>query len=118
MATLTLYFATNRRHRGNDRWKPSGYGIEPSRDGTENLRFGRITLRYDADKAERALKEDCGFGVGNGEALARYFVKQRSGATIEAFRSSIRSSSAPRTLRTMCSNRVSPCGVCRSSPGT
>lgn len=85
MATAELYFATNRRHQGRDRWKPSGYGIEPSRDGTENLRFGRVSLSYDAEQTNRLLQRDCGFGIGDGGELASYFVRQKRRATIEAF---------------------------------
>ena len=90
MATAQVYYVTNRRHRGADRWHPAGYGPEPSRDGTENLRFGRVTIRYDQARAARWLKEDCGFGTGNGEKLARYFLARRSDATVEAFPEDIR----------------------------
>lgn len=85
MATAQLYYATNRHHRGRERWKPTGYGAEPSEDGTENLRFGLVTIRFDHAKAGRYLEDDCGFGAGNGEKLARYFYDQRSKATINAF---------------------------------
>ena len=46
MITLTLYYATNRNHLGQDRWKPDGYGSKFSQDGVENLRFGRLTLLF------------------------------------------------------------------------
>lgn len=85
MATTQLYYATNRRHRGRDRWQPVGYGPQPSRDGTENLRFGRVTISVDDEQIAQYLQDDCGFGPGNGEKLAGYFFKQRTDATIEAF---------------------------------
>ena len=85
MVTAELYFATNRRHRGRDRWNPKGYGIEPSRDGSENLRFGKVGLAYDEAEANMLLQRDCGFGIGDGRALAKYFTSRKRGATIEAF---------------------------------
>ena len=85
MATTQLYYVTNRRHQGRNRWQPTGYGSEPSKDGTENLRFGRISLRFDDGKVAEILQEDCGFGNGNGERLARYFFDQRNEAKITAF---------------------------------
>ncbi|MCY4441329.1 MAG: alpha/beta hydrolase [Deltaproteobacteria bacterium] len=85
MATTQLYYATNRHYRGRDRWKPTGYGPESSEDGTENLRFGLVTIRYDHATVAGYLADDCGFGAGNGEKLSRYFYGQRSKATINAF---------------------------------
>ena len=85
MAKAILYFATNRRHEGDDRWNPSGYGIEPSEDGTENLRFGRVTLNYDKREALKHLQKDCGFGNGDGQGLADYLHSQSSSGVIKAF---------------------------------
>jgi esterase/lipase superfamily enzyme len=85
MAELTVYFATNRRHRGRDRWKPSGYSGEPSKDGSENLRFGRVRLSFSEDRVQRELNRDCGFGTGDGEKLAAYLHSQRRHARIDAF---------------------------------
>ena len=85
MGTAQLYYATNRRHRGPDRWKPTGYGIEPSKDGTENLRFGLVTIPFDDEQVAQCLEEDCGFGTGNGRKFTRYFSYQRRAANIEAF---------------------------------
>ena len=87
---IQIYYATNRRHRGLDRWQPTGYGIEPSKDGTENLRFGMVTLHCDGGKVAECLEADCGFGTGDGVRLARYFFEQRRSATIEAFREDLR----------------------------
>ena len=99
MATTQVYYATNRRHRGADRWHPTGYGPEPSKDGAENLRFGRVTIRYDQARAARWLEEDCGFGTGNGEKLARYFLARRRDATIEAFPEELRKDENESTQR-------------------
>ena len=85
MEQAVLYYATNRRHIGSDRWQPTGYGSEVSKDGSENLRFGMVSLDYDATKAASYLTKDCGFGAGSGDALAAYLAKQRSASKIEAF---------------------------------
>ncbi len=89
METAELYYVTNRRHIGPNRWKPKGYGSEPSKDGEENLRFGLLKTSYDKSKVTQFLNEDCGFGNGNGEKLSDYFSenlqKTESGTSIEAF---------------------------------
>ena len=76
MVTTQLYYATNRRHRGRERWKPTGYGSEPSRDGTENLRFGRVTIPVDDGQVAQCLEDECGFGTGNGERLVNDDIRQ------------------------------------------
>jgi len=86
MPELALYYATNRRHTGSDRWHPTGYGSAPSKDGAENLRFGCVTLPYDEQQVARDLSRNCGFGTGDGEVLAQHLLKfGRKGARIEAF---------------------------------
>jgi len=80
-----LYYVTNRRHRGDDRWAPESYGNEPSCSGTENLRFGRVLLPYDRDDVLTHLGSDSGFGKGNGGSLARYLAGQAGEARIKAF---------------------------------
>ena len=90
MNRIQIYYVTNRRHRGPDRWAPTGYGIETSKDGMENLRFGTVTVRCDEDKVSEYLEHDGGFGTGDGLRLARYFLDQRRDATIEAFREDLR----------------------------
>ena len=86
MATTQLYDATNRHHRGRDRWKPTGYGPEPSEDGTENLRFGLVTIGYDHAKVTRYLEDDCGFEsdqprgkLGSSRAFSKLQAKMNSG---------------------------------------
>ena len=86
MAELTLYYATNRRHKGKNQWRPGGYGTELSRSGSENLRFGKVSLKYDKATAQKYLEKGSGFGVGDGEELAGYLYKKRGQARIEAFR--------------------------------
>ena len=86
MQEATIYYATNRRHQGDDQWKPSGYGIEPSKDGNENLRFGCVKVTYDKNQANECLQKDCGFGNGDGNKVAQYLLQQSSQAEIEAFK--------------------------------
>ena len=50
--SLKIYYATNRRHKGRQRWAPTSYGTEFSKDGTENLRLGKVTLQADAAKVK------------------------------------------------------------------
>lgn len=70
MDPLRLYYATNRKHEGADQWNPSGYGIEFSKDGQENLRFGKVALKgVDNRRVNKCLKEK----RGNGEGLLDYF---------------------------------------------
>ncbi len=76
MPELQVYYATNRRHIGRDRWKPSSYGTDFSSDGMENLRFGKVTVSADAQRISRFLKKDVGFGSGDGEGLGGYLSKQ------------------------------------------
>jgi esterase/lipase superfamily enzyme len=96
-----LYYATNRRHRGRDQWRPTGYGPDFSeldytdprsgrrsrRAAAQNLRFGRVDWELDAARIERYLNADSGWGAGDGEALARYLGRpaQRRAAQITAF---------------------------------
>ena len=90
MAKLTLYYATNRNHVGNDRWRPDSYGTKFSDDGMENLRFGFVTVAAD-DKKISAFHNtglhDC--GVGDGEGLGGYLAECAKTAAIEAYQESI-----------------------------
>ncbi len=87
MKTFELYFATNRRHQGNDRWRPTGYGIEFSRDGRENLRFGKLSVSVDEQMVDKSLARRVErMGSGDGEQLSSFFARQAKHATIEAFR--------------------------------
>ncbi len=52
---LKLFYATNRRHQGKDRWHPEGYGKDFSRDGMENLPFGQATVEADDYNGTRSL---------------------------------------------------------------
>jgi esterase/lipase superfamily enzyme len=53
MGERVLYFATNRRHEGEDQWNPTGYGSDFSRSGLENLRFGKVTVNVDEAELRR-----------------------------------------------------------------
>ncbi|MBX3458597.1 MAG: alpha/beta hydrolase [Planctomycetes bacterium] len=72
MDNLQLYYATNRRHIGNDRWNPERYGTDFSTDGLENLRFGRVELEVDPKELSRFIKARLRHGSGDGEGLANY----------------------------------------------
>ena len=88
MATLSLYYGTNRGHEGADRWNPTGYGTRFSSDGSENLRFGRISLSVDSAKLKSFLsKKQRGIGDGDGEGLSGLLAKQPM--SIAAYRESI-----------------------------
>ena len=88
---MELYYVTNRRHEGDDRWRPTGYGKDPSGDGFHNLRYGCVTfdetsLQPEIDAALSAVV-DGGHGDGGKVAkLVRPLVKQQ--ASIEAFEES------------------------------
>ena len=73
---ISVYYATNRAHEGEDRFQPLRYGSRFSSDGMENLRFGRVTFSADAAQVNALLEQDrpnC--GPGDGEALQDYFAK-------------------------------------------
>lgn len=95
MATLRLFYATNRNHLGKDRWRPDGYGKKFSDDGVENLRFGRVTVEADASKIAKYLEADLGpMGQGDGESLIEYLAKCADSADIIAYREKINRSIA------------------------
>ena len=86
MTTLSLYYATNRNHEGDNRWKPNGYGKKFSDDGMENLRFGCLTVDADdaaiARYAGKNMKE---MGIGDGGSLGAYLAKCAATAKIQAY---------------------------------
>lgn len=90
MAKLTLYYATNRNHVGNDRWRPDSYGTKFSDDGMENLRFGFVTVAADDKKITAFLNTGLrDGGVGDGEGLGGYLAECAKTAAIEAYQESI-----------------------------
>ena len=76
MSYLELYYATNRRHKGDDRWEPASYGIDFSSDTMENLRFGKVTVKADDQEIQKYLNADVPFGKGNGNGLKNYLSEQ------------------------------------------
>ncbi len=87
MKKITLYYATNRNHIGNDRWKPKGYGKNFSADRSDNLRFGKVELSIDDNKVEKYLKAKKNGRHGDGEGLSEYLIKHaKSKAKISAFK--------------------------------
>ena len=86
MKTLKLYYATNRRHLGKNRFKPDAYGTRFSDDGMENLRFGKVMAAADEKIISSFLGKETGYGRGAGEKLTSYLTDQvRDSAKIEAF---------------------------------
>lgn len=82
---LGLYYATNRRHEGADRWHPKRYGRHFSDDGTENLRFGWLEVEADDAAVARCLAATTGHGRGDGEALTKLLTKAAARARIEPY---------------------------------
>jgi esterase/lipase superfamily enzyme len=90
MKNYSIYYATNRGHIGDNRWRPQGYGKHFSSDGRENLRFGSLQLRADEKEVAKHLAANVGkLGAGDGEKLAGYFSGLAPGATINAFRENL-----------------------------
>ncbi len=86
MKTAKLFYATNRAHQGENRWKPTGYGITFSSDGHENLRFGELTVEYDSQKLNEHLTKEFETGrVGDGEKLSGYLEDHAEQAKIIAY---------------------------------
>ena len=86
MSTLSLYYATNRNHEGDNRWKPVGYGKKFSDDGMENLRFGYLAVDADDAAIARHIGKDMKeMGIGDGESLGVYLTKCAATAKIQAY---------------------------------
>lgn len=88
MKKTQIYFATNRKHEGRDRWNPDGYGKKFSSDGHENLRFGEVTVEYYENTVNEFLKEKFkGNKVGDGEGMTAKLSKMvKKGSTINAYK--------------------------------
>lgn len=97
MTTVNLFYATNRRHLGENRWAPSGYGTDFSSDGQENLRFGKIAFNADGEKINQHLqrKKKGEKDGGDGEKLAAYLKECfDDSSTIKAYREKISNKTA------------------------
>jgi esterase/lipase superfamily enzyme len=99
MFKTSLFYATNRRHRGSDRWAPKGYGGHFSEDGLENLRFGRLTLSVNPTKIDKLLAAPVGNGTGDGDGLTSYLTARAKRADIKAYREKLPDTSTPETLQ-------------------
>ncbi len=75
-----LYFATNRNHKGGDRWHPTRYGKRFSRNGSQNLRFGELIIEPDKNDVKSSLDK------GEGESLASYLTELAKEASITAYK--------------------------------
>ncbi len=81
-----LFFATNRKHEGSNRWSPDTYGERFSSDGHENLRFGELDLDCDEAEIRTYLERDFKEArTGDGEGLASYLAKCSKKAQITAY---------------------------------
>lgn len=90
MAEYTLYYATNRKHIGSDRWHPDGYGTKFSDDGMENLRFGVVRVTAAQNKIKACLNADvASCGTGDGVELAQYLSECAQSAKIDAYEEEI-----------------------------
>lgn len=85
MSDLTLFYATNRKHEGANRWRPKRYGKSFSTDGMENLRFGRLTVKADDAKLRAAMDSSSAGGPVNGGALGSYLTGLAKKADIRAY---------------------------------
>ena len=97
MTTLNLFYATNRRHTGDDRWSPTGYGTDFSSDGQENLRFGKVSFDADDIEIKKHLqrKKKGEKDGGDGEKLAGYLAKcVNKASTIKAYAEKISNKTA------------------------
>jgi hypothetical protein len=86
---IQLFYATNRKHLGPDRWRPTGYGTKFSDDGVENLRFGRLTLDAADAAVRKRLAADGAGGPGDGEGLADLLSESAGSADIRAYEEKI-----------------------------
>jgi len=83
---IKLYYGTNRNFEGGTRWAPREYGTHFSADGSENLRFGALTLTANTQAVAQMLSsvrtddQAC-----HGEELVEILTTAAEGAVIEAF---------------------------------
>ncbi len=86
MEKVQLFFATNRRHEGDNQWKPTSYGKKISSSGHENLRFGELELDFNPKTVQQYIDRQYGDGIiGDGEGLSNYFTEQSKQADITAY---------------------------------
>jgi len=85
MKTYTIYYATNRKHKGPKRWEPTGYANDFSSDGRHNLRFGEIAVQADPATVASYLNHPVGGTEGDGEGLSNYLSKAASKGKIKAY---------------------------------
>jgi len=85
---ITLYYATNRNHQGNNRWEPEGYGKNFSSDRNSNLRFGKVELTVDEKIIETDyLTKTKHKRIGDGIGLSGYLTNlAKKHAKIKAYK--------------------------------
>lgn len=88
---MEIYYVTNRRHEGPDRWHPVRYGKDASNDGMHNLRYGVVSFDLDSVQVEidKAISQRTDGSIGNGNSIAQR-VKSviKYSSTISAFQES------------------------------
>jgi hypothetical protein len=75
MAKYALHYVTNRGHEGKKR-SPDRYGAKFSDSGSENLRFGKLTLDADKIEVDARLASKTSTGTGDGAELNGYFTQR------------------------------------------
>ena len=104
---INLYFATNRNHEGDDRWNPTGYGINFSSDRSSNLRFGKVELEVDDAEIDKYRYGKKNKRDGNGVGLSDYLVKQcQKSASIKAFKDITAGGKSEASVDKLASTRV------------
>ena len=83
MSKYTLYYVTNRGYEGDNKMSPDRYGKKFSDSGSENLRFGKLTVEADATKVAKFLAKKSKAGDGDGVKLTGYFAKRAKNGQIK-----------------------------------
>lgn len=99
MEARELFYVTNRRHRGRDRFHPTSYGTEPSQDGFENLRFGKVSVEVDPAKVEEHFRRRTDAGIGDGNMLSLYLTGLARRARIDAYEETIPDREHPEAIQ-------------------
>lgn len=83
MSKYTLHYVTNRGYEGGSKLSPDRYGKKFSDSGSENLRFGKLTLEADKTEVAKILAKKSKAGEGDGVKLTGYFAKRAKSGQIK-----------------------------------
>ena len=107
MKMISLFYATNRNHEGDDRWNPTGYGQNFSSDRSSNLRFGKVELTVDNEEIKKFLYGKKNGRPGNGVGLSEYLTKKSTDeAKIRAFKDITAGGAKTATIDQLASTRI------------